>query len=526
MFYNMYQPIMLGNSVLSYETLIRFKSGTVNLADYLSSIINKPLFDYNQIIRTLSENKNNDILLFINIYPASLLCDDFVSRLLLLKPFFHRFVLEIIEDDCECMNKLCANINMFRLHGLEFALDDFGAQFSNMSRLNRLDVKYVKIDRGLVSNIDTDYLSFSFLLNMCQLLGSERSECNIIIEGIETLIQHQLIDIIEEYTNIKLLRQGYYYSYPKNEFRPKVEDDENNDVANFNSVGLDFKVESINDIKKAYEKFIVDDDLDTALTEFNILKVLASTGAVTLSKVLENTPHMIILKNQVGDIIYHNRCSRDSFNIEAISLFRDVWLNYNPELKMCLEHDEELILSNQQSSIRLENINGYEFLVNRYLIKTDENKTNVLSIIMFKESVYLENCDILTGLYLRHDYSIYNDIKFVVFLDLDDLKAINDNISYEKGDEYLLSFSKSIKHTFNNKDYILIRHGGDEFVILCKNTDLEDLEFKLNVLTENNAKEGIRFSYGVAINSDDIFNSISISSSNMKQQKKGKKNEV
>ena len=517
---------MLGNSVLSYETLIRFKSGGVNLADYLNSIINKPLFDYNQIIRTLTENKNNDILLFINVYPASLLCDDFVSRLLLLKRFFHRFVLEIIEDDCECMNKLRTNINMFRLHGLEFALDDFGAQFSNISRLNMLNVKYIKIDRGLVSNIDTDYLSFSFLLNMCQLLGSERSDCNIIIEGIETLIQHQLINIIEEYTNIRLLRQGYYYSYPEIEFKQKMEGDENNNLTNFNSVDSDFKVERINDIKKAYEKFIVDDDLETALTEFNILKVLASTGAITLSKVLENTPHIIILKNQNGDIIYHNRCSRDSFNMEPISIFRDVWLSYNPELRVCLEHDEELILSNQKSSIRLETINGYEFLVNRFLIKTDENKINVLSIVMIKESVYLENCDILTGLYLRHDYTIYNDVKFVIFFDLDDLKFINDNVSYEKGDEYIISFSNSLKHVFNGKDYVLIRHGGDEFIILCKNEDFESLECNLNTLTKNNTEDGIRFSYGVSTNEYDIFNSISISSDNMKKQKKGKKSEV
>lgn len=519
MFYNVYQPIVLNASVFSYEALIRLRAGNVNLNDYLTSVVNKPLFDYQQIIRILLENKENDSLLFINIYPQSLLDEDFISKVLLLKSFYHRFVLEIIESDCECMEKLCSNVNLLRSHGLEFALDDFGAHFSNISRLNSLNVKYIKIDRALVSSIDTDFLSFSFLLTTCQLLSSERPECHIIIEGIETAKQHQLLSLIENYTGVTLFRQGYYYAYPKTDIKLKTIKHINNKSDDIGLKGIDYNIESIIGIKKLYQKFTDDDNFNAALSEINSLKILSSKAVIDLCETLEKTPYMVILKNESGDIIYNNQCSRDSFGISSISLLRDEWVKYRPELKICLTNDREFILSGQQSSTRLEMIGNMEFLVNRYLIKKNDTEADILSIIVLKENVHLENYDVLTGFCLRQDYLRYNDIEFVVFLDLDGLKHINDNVSYEKGDELIYSFAQSIKTVFSSEDYICIRHGGDEFIILCKSKDLDTIESNLTLLTNVNIANEVYFSYGLAINSDNILDSISISSRRMKEQK-------
>jgi diguanylate cyclase (GGDEF)-like protein/PAS domain S-box-containing protein len=60
----------------------------------------------------------------------------------------------------------------------------------------------------------------------------------------------------------------------------------------------------------------------------------------------------------------------------------------------------------------------------------------------------------------------------LVFLDLDDLKIINDRFGHETGDQALEDIANILKITFRESD-ILARLGGDEFAILL--TELSDL---------------------------------------------------
>jgi diguanylate cyclase (GGDEF)-like protein len=52
----------------------------------------------------------------------------------------------------------------------------------------------------------------------------------------------------------------------------------------------------------------------------------------------------------------------------------------------------------------------------------------------------------------------------VLFLDLDGLKRINDQLGHEAGDEAIAAFARVLRRTFRDGD-ILSRFGGDEFVI-------------------------------------------------------------
>lgn len=64
----------------------------------------------------------------------------------------------------------------------------------------------------------------------------------------------------------------------------------------------------------------------------------------------------------------------------------------------------------------------------------------------------------------------------VMFLDLDNFKYINDTMSHEVGDEILISVSQRISEV-TNKNTILTRFGGDEFIILLSNIhDISDIE--------------------------------------------------
>lgn len=53
----------------------------------------------------------------------------------------------------------------------------------------------------------------------------------------------------------------------------------------------------------------------------------------------------------------------------------------------------------------------------------------------------------------------------IAYIDLNDLKILNDNFGHEKGDEALKCISNQMLELFRKKD--LYRIGGDEFVILC-----------------------------------------------------------
>lgn len=89
------------------------------------------------------------------------------------------------------------------------------------------------------------------------------------------------------------------------------------------------------------------------------------------------------------------------------------------------------------------------------------------------ELVYKANHDSLTGYYNRDyigsDPSVIESLKKkdfeVIFLDLDNFKNINDRFGHHVGDKVLIGISMRLSKFFS-KDDIMIRHGGDEFIIL------------------------------------------------------------
>ena len=59
------------------------------------------------------------------------------------------------------------------------------------------------------------------------------------------------------------------------------------------------------------------------------------------------------------------------------------------------------------------------------------------------------------------------------YIDMDDLKWINDHHGHNEGDHALIAFASILKKTFRESD-ILARIGGDEFVILLESTNGND----------------------------------------------------
>ncbi|MGO4699554.1 sensor domain-containing diguanylate cyclase [Paenibacillus sp. 2TAB26] len=125
--------------------------------------------------------------------------------------------------------------------------------------------------------------------------------------------------------------------------------------------------------------------------------------------------------------------------------------------------------------------------INKEPIHLDERQLGFLHSMaaFFGYILDLENAsvtDSLTGLYnrryLSHLDHAGSDKQFsVMFIDIDDFKEVNDSFGHDFGDLLLLQISKRLKQDVRKTD-ILVRYGGDEFVICFQHlVDNQDIDF-------------------------------------------------
>lgn len=149
--------------------------------------------------------------------------------------------------------------------------------------------------------------------------------------------------------------------------------------------------------------------------------------------------------------------------------------------------------------------------------------------------------DPLTGLYNRHalraNYDNYiGNLLTVAYLDVDNFKQVNDGFGHDAGDRVLREISASIKETFTNTH--AYRYGGDEFLLIRKDTDadlfedqLRQMRKRLETLSSEEIKTKIYFSvgyvYGVAETGNDLRNMFEKADELMYEAKRrGKKNSL
>ncbi|WP_455682370.1 GGDEF domain-containing protein [Thomasclavelia sp.] len=111
--------------------------------------------------------------------------------------------------------------------------------------------------------------------------------------------------------------------------------------------------------------------------------------------------------------------------------------------------------------------------------------------------------DELTGVYTRKYIMRYLDIliedreKFILaYIDLNNLKYVNDSYGHDEGDRYLQSICKLLSELLTGKD-LLSRIGGDEFMLLFSQTSLKTAQDILEIANIKLSK--MNFSYPASI---------------------------
>jgi diguanylate cyclase (GGDEF)-like protein len=129
-------------------------------------------------------------------------------------------------------------------------------------------------------------------------------------------------------------------------------------------------------------------------------------------------------------------------------------------------------------------------LFTRQRLKASEQKEHKL----VAELQALSITDELTGLYNRRgilsmatqQYSIAKRIQktlMLVYIDLDDLKQINDTYGHQEGDNALIDTANILRNTFRETD-IIVRTGGDEFAVFGMVTGDKGLNIITSLINE------------------------------------------
>jgi len=109
-------------------------------------------------------------------------------------------------------NRLNKDLHALRKAGVRVAIDDFGTGYSSLKRLQTMEADVLKIDRTFLAGYPET--SDGNLLKAMVQIGKS-SEFSVIVEGVETKAQHDLLE-----KSGCDAAQGYYYAKPlsKDEF--------------------------------------------------------------------------------------------------------------------------------------------------------------------------------------------------------------------------------------------------------------------------------------------------------------------
>ena len=185
-----YQPIycLKGNHILGYEALMRHAlQAQVSPADLF---IAADRYGYRNVLDLLSIRvaletfTDSNTLLFLNIFPSTLLHENFLSWWDIHAPFGLPVTLELLESE-PVMNwgGLKSTVRQLRDRGVKIAIDDMGRGYSFFQQWIELDPDFVKLDRYFSENLSINARKQKTVSSLINLLSDS---AQIILEGIET----------------------------------------------------------------------------------------------------------------------------------------------------------------------------------------------------------------------------------------------------------------------------------------------------------------------------------------------------
>lgn len=220
---------------------------------------------------------------------------------------------------------------------------------------------------------------------------------------------------------------------------------------------------------------------------------------------LENLREMYLVVNQRDEVVDASEEFLKSFNVslnERIT-FNDVMNSLNDRVVVYGDENPDLSEFNPKKRY----LHMHKKTIHLPLFKYDgtfylffdetSNKKNINDIN------YARNHDLMTKLYNRNYFEeikddIYNKHKMfsLILFDLDGLKLYNDYLGHKRGDDLLKDFATKLSGLAKEHNFITIRMGGDEFLMIALDITKEELQDKVQPMLDQDCD--ILFSYGIS----------------------------
>jgi diguanylate cyclase (GGDEF)-like protein len=158
-------------------------------------------------------------------------------------------------------------------------------------------------------------------------------------------------------------------------------------------------------------------------------------------------------------------------------------------------------------------VKGYKMGARDYVTKPYKKmellariKTQLEINKLIKDLKFLANHDTMTGVYNRRRFFELSEKRFkehkknlyVVMIDIDKFKNINDTYGHQTGDRVLKEFANIVKN-YIQEDTIFGRIGGEEFVLVCNFNNENKLQKRLEILRKAIERSEV-ISFGKKVN--------------------------
>ena len=186
-----FQPIyhLINNKIIGYEALMRDASkmhiSPVDIFKKAERCGYRNLLDMVSIEAAMNTFEADTNLLFLNIFPSTLLSRDFFLWWDMHVPKGIPIVLELLENEpvvkWEEMKTISEEL---RARRVKIAIDDMGGGYSFFQQWIELEPDFIKLDRYFAENLATNTRKQKAVTSLINLM-SDSTE--IILEGIETV---------------------------------------------------------------------------------------------------------------------------------------------------------------------------------------------------------------------------------------------------------------------------------------------------------------------------------------------------
>lgn len=524
-FKSVYQAIfnLQTGKAIGFEALSRIDGLTdFNISEIIETCrIEDLLWDIELLLRNNAISNfplDKEFMLFLNVDPHIINAIDFkegITKSILENSLLSEsnIIFEITERSViDDYAPIVETLNYYKNQNYKVAIDDVGAGYSGFLRIVETKPDYIKIDMGLIRDIDKNDYKEIVVRSLVDI--SKKLNIKCIAEGIETLGElEKLIQLGVDYGQGFLLDKPKETPYINNLDAEKLILELSKEASQFmyderyHNIGrLARPVQSFDKNEKTskIKEYIDRNDLESiCITDKNMIY-----GLIT-RKSLNN-----FLSKIYGNALYYNK------SIDKITDKSPIIIDYFTP-----------IFDVSRKILKRSNDNIYDNII----VTKCGNYHGTVSIIDLlkysyaRERDYYKELNPLTSLpgnpiinRVLNDSIALPNKRGVIYIDIDKFKPFNDKFGFELGDKLLIKTAKMLKDIIKNKfEYnSFIGHiGGDDFICildlpldkansLCLNIINEFDRMSKEILRENKNTD---FKYKNRDGRVQIFNNLSIS---------------